>query len=288
MKLEAPAKVNFGLRVVGVRPDGYHELESLFLPLDVADELEVAIEDGAPGVTLSLEGRSGGVPAGGSNLAARAAAAFLEAGGLARAVSLRLVKELPAAAGLGGGSSDAGAVLRALDGLLPGAVDRDTLSRLALSLGADVPFFLDPAPALVGGVGERCEPLSGPWPSWTLLLVNPGEPLSTAAVFAAYDRQASSPGARRPFRELVREAAEDPAALPALLENDLEAPARGLCPAIAELRERLLGAGAQAVGLSGSGATLFGVFPGRAAAEAARPSFPEPCWSRVARTAESR
>ncbi|MDJ0849772.1 MAG: 4-(cytidine 5'-diphospho)-2-C-methyl-D-erythritol kinase [Myxococcota bacterium] len=298
MKLRAPAKVNFGLRVTAVRPDGYHELESLFLPLDLADELEIELEEapspGVPAVSLALEGGAEGVPGGDANLASRAAAGFLAAAGLERRVSIRLAKRLPAAAGLGGGSSDAGAVLRGLDALLPGALDGEALAALALSLGADVPFFLDPRPALVSGIGERCEPLAGSWPSWTLLLVNPGEPLATAAVFAAYDRGAGvgpgapAPGSRRPFREQVEAAVADPRALPALLENDLEGPALGLCPAIGELRERLRGAGALAVGLSGSGATLFGVFPGPQAAEAARQGFAGPCWARVARTAESR
>ncbi len=288
MKLQAPAKVNFGLRVTGLRPDGYHELESLFVPLDVADELELRVDRSeAASVSLELEGETGRVPGGDANLASRAAAGFLAAAGLARRVSVRLRKRLPAAAGLGGGSSDAGAVLRGLDALLPGALAPEALAGLALSLGADVPFFLDPRPALVSGIGERCERLA-PWPGWTLLLVNPGEPLATAAVFAAYDRTAGAPRARPPFRDLVRAAAADPGALAALLENDLEAPARGLCPSIGELRERLLGAGAMAAGLSGSGATLFGVFPGEEAAEAARGRFPAPCWTRVARTAEAR
>jgi 4-diphosphocytidyl-2-C-methyl-D-erythritol kinase len=276
--------------VLGRRPDGYHELESLFLPLDLADEvvLSLAPADRAR-VDLSLHGEAPGVPGDGDNLAARAAARFLEAAGLERSVSIGLRKRIPAAAGLGGGSSDAAAVLRGLDGLLPGVLGAEALRELAVGLGADVPFFLEARPSLVSGVGERCEPLGVPWPAWTLVLANPGHPLATAAVFRAYDAAGPGPAApRRPLAELVRQAAGDPGVLPELLENHLEPAALALCPAIAPLRERLREAGALAVGLSGSGATVFGVFAGEAQARAALPRFAPPCWARVARTAEAR
>jgi 4-diphosphocytidyl-2-C-methyl-D-erythritol kinase len=180
-------------------------------------------------------------------------------------------------------------VLRGLDALFPGAVPAAELRRLALSLGADVPFFLQPRPALVSGVGERCEPLAEPWPAFDLLLVNPGRPLSTRAVFAAYAERAAGPGRRHAaLLELVRKAAGDPTALGALLTNDLEPAALRLCPALGGLREGLRAAGARAVGLSGSGATLFGVFPAAEAARAAARRFPAPLWTWVARSAESR
>ena len=124
---------------------------------------------------------------------------------------------------------------------------------LALRLGADVPYFLAPRPARVGGIGERSEPLAG-LPELACLLVNPGVPLATASVFAAYDAR---PAPARP--------AFDPA-LGLDLGNDLEPAAERLCPGIAPLRERLLALGARAVGLSGSGPTLFGIFPDVAAA----------------------
>lgn len=282
--------MNFGLRVLGRRPDGYHELESLFLPLDLADEVELVV---APSprtrVELSLEGQPGGVPAGPDNLAVRAAARFLAAAGLERHVSIRLRKRIPAAAGLGGGSSDAGAVLLGLAQLLPGALEAAPLDELALGLGADVPFFLDARPALVSGVGERREPLVAGWPAWTLVLANPGQPLSTAAVFRAHDQMAPAPRpGRQSLAALASAAAASPAALAELLGNDLEPAALRLCPAIARLRERLLAAGALAVGLSGSGATVFGVFAREAEARAALPRFTPPWWARVARSAEAR
>jgi 4-diphosphocytidyl-2-C-methyl-D-erythritol kinase len=275
--------------VTGRRADGYHELESVFLPLDLADEVELTLGEPGSGVELVVEGADPSVPPGAENLAARAAAAFLREAGAPLGVRLRLRKRIPAGAGLGGGSSDAGAVLRGLSDLLPGALEPAARARLALALGADVPFFLDPRPAFVSGVGERVEPLPGRWPGFALLLANPGVALPTARVFAAYDALAPPPAAPglRPLLEAVRAAPGAAGALEALLENDLEPAAVRLCPPVARLRRALREAGARAVGMSGSGATLFGVFPSEGAARAARPGLPEGVWARVAKTWES-
>jgi 4-diphosphocytidyl-2-C-methyl-D-erythritol kinase len=295
VRIAAPAKVNFGLRIVGRRADGLHELESVFLPLDFADEVELETQGpAAPHVELALVGASEGAPADASNLAARAAEVFLAETGLRCAVRIRLTKRIPAQAGLGGGSSDAGAVLRGLAERFPEALGADALEALALGLGADVPFFLDPCPALVSGVGERREPLEG-WPAWTLLLANPGTPLPTGRVFAAFDAQAVRPATARTgasLRSLTARActgSRDPArALEPLLHNDLEPAAAGLCPEIEPLRDRLRESGALAVGLSGSGATLYGVFADEGEAARAQQEIAGPGWARVARTAESR
>jgi len=275
---------------VGRRPDGYHELESLFLPLDLADGIDLEVAP-APrsSVRLRVKDASAEVPTDSRNLAVRAAEGFLEAAGLQLTVDLCLRKAVPAAAGLGGGSSDAGAVLRGLSALYPDALDDPATRELALRLGADVPFFLDPRPALVSGVGEHCRALPAGWPAWTLVLVNPGAPLSTAEVFRRYAALVPDPGpGEGRFKERVWAAAADPAALPPLLQNDLERAAGGLCPAIGTLRERLLGLGARVVSLSGSGATVFGIFSDTASAEGAREALAGECWARVARTAESR
>ena len=299
----APAKINFGLRVGPPRADGYHPLESLFLPLDLADE--VAVEAG-PGrsVLLALEGAPPGVPADADNLAVRAGAAFLAAAGLEAELRIRLRKHIPAAAGLGGGSSDAGAVLRALARLYPGALTPEALAALALELGADVPFFLDPRPALASGVGERLEPVAGA-PRLAVLLVNPGIPLATADVYRAFDALAgSSRGALTPFepgstmrrlsglRDTGGRLDWQSAGLSDLLVNDLEPAATRLCPAIRRLRSRLETSGARGVAISGSGPTLFGIFPDARAAQAAaeRAGFESPgstVWFRVAVTQSS-
>jgi 4-diphosphocytidyl-2-C-methyl-D-erythritol kinase len=295
--LAAPAKINLGLRVRGRRSDGYHELDSVFLPLDLADEVELAATAGAE-VTLDLAGATAGVPGGDANLALRAGRAFLEAAGLPGGLAIRLRKQIPAAAGLGGGSSDAGAVLRALAGLHPGRVPPERLRALALGLGADVPFFLDPRPARVRGVGERIEPLPGV-PALALLLASPGLPLATAEVYRAFDALAPAltpDGVDPTLRALraIRDAGGDAgrvarSELEAAVRNDLEPAAARLCPPVTRLRARFGTLGALAVGLSGSGPTLYGVFPDREAAERALGSLDlaAPGWSRVARTRAS-
>jgi 4-diphosphocytidyl-2-C-methyl-D-erythritol kinase len=263
--LAAPAKVNLGLRVRGRRDDGLHLLESLFVPTELGDEVELEIAPSAtPAVSIDVrwEGELGGVPTGDDNLALRAARAFLASSDLRLAVRIQLFKRIPVAAGLGGGSSDAGAVLRGLGELLPDGV-RD-LPGVALGLGADVPYFLDPRPALVCGIGERIRPVPG-MPRLWMLLVNPGLPLSTGEVYRAYDADlpaltpdswgstmrwpCSGEGRPVPLGDLTP-----------LLENDLERAAVRLLPAIVTLRERLDAVGATAVGMSGSGPTLFGIF----------------------------
>jgi len=298
VRVLAPAKLNLGLRIVGRRPDGTHELESVFVPIDLADELEIEIEDPADGpaeVALALSGGGGGVPADAQNLAARAARAFLDTAGLRARVRIALAKRIPAAAGLGGGSSDAGAVLRALAERFPGAVGRERLAALALRLGADVPFFLDPRPALVSGVGERQAPLPGHLPALPIVLANPGHPVPTARVFTAYAAAATRHGPVGRLAQQLAAALAGPeqgvaGRLAALVANDLEAAAETVCPELAAVRAALRGAGAPVVGLSGSGGTLYGIFATPSAAESAlaRLRLAPPAWVRLARTVESR
>jgi 4-diphosphocytidyl-2-C-methyl-D-erythritol kinase len=290
LQLDAPAKVNLGLRIVGRRSDGLHELESLFAPLDLADAIALRVE-AAPATSIALElaGAAAGAPPGDDNLAVRAARAFLARAGASARVAISLTKHTPVAAGLGGGSSDAAAVLRGLAQAFPGALGTSALEEIALGLGADVPFFLDPQPAWVTGVGEHRTPLPA-LPPLALLLANPGEALATREVFRAYDalaREHAKPAGAP--HAIAREVADD-RALAARLHNDLEEPAVRLCPAIARLRAQLRASGARAVGMSGSGATLYGVFASRGAAEAAqeRLELPARAWSRVATTREPR
>jgi 4-diphosphocytidyl-2-C-methyl-D-erythritol kinase len=309
LTLRAPGKLNLGLRVCGRRPDGYHLLESVFVPIDWSDELEVELVDrgtgsaGEPRIELELldESPGGGVPGDASNLVWRAAAAFCQAAGLGAHLRLRLRKRLPSAAGLGGGSSDAGAALRALAALLPDALPSGELRAVAAALGADVPFFLDPRPALVTGVGECVEPLAGV-PPLDLVLANPGVSLATAAVYAAWDELSPAlthPRAGSTMRALSAVSTgvgQGAGGLAKLLVNDLEPAASRLCPSLGPLQERLRRAGALAVGMSGSGATVFGVFSDAASARAALRSAglgsqarSEPSsWARVARSSGSR
>jgi 4-diphosphocytidyl-2-C-methyl-D-erythritol kinase len=258
MTVFAPAKVNLALHVTGRRDDGYHLLDSLVVFAGVGDDLAFAR---AGETTLAVDGpRAVGVPADATNLVLRAAALMD-----GPPVSIRLTKRLPAAAGIGGGSSDAAAALRGLAAL--GHRPRGDLAALALSLGADVPVCLAGRPARMSGVGERLAPLP-PLPAVWLALVNPGVPVSTRACFAALSGRFGSamddpPPAGWP----------DPAALARWLasqRNDLEPPARTLAPPVAGALAALAATqGCLLSRMSGSGATCFGLFADAAAAGAA-------------------
>jgi 4-diphosphocytidyl-2-C-methyl-D-erythritol kinase len=258
MPVHAPAKLNLCLYLGPRRADGLHELCSLFEPLALSDLLRIAKADADEVVCAGVEGE---------NLAA-AALAGLRARGWERApLRVEIEKRVPVAAGLGGGSADAAAVLRLAGG------EVGDLQGLAAELGADVPSQLHPSLALVRGAGERVEPLPEPAPHAAVLLPDGGG-LGTAAVFAEADRL----GAGRPAGELeslatrLRQAAgagASPLSYPELLVNDLEPPARSLRPSIGDALDELREAGAPVVLLSGSGPTAVGLFPDLAAARAA-------------------
>lgn len=301
LSCSASAKINLGLRIVARRANGTHELESLFVPLDLSDEIAIEVGEADPlGVEIEVVGRNQGVPADGTNLAALAAAAFARAAGLQVRIRLRVTKRIPTGAGLGGGSSDAGAVLRALRDAFPEAVSGPELVQVALGLGADVPFFLDPRPSWVTGIGENLEPVSGA-PALPLLLANPGEALTTARVFRAFDdgrNAALTPAARdrtiRPPQITPRVASDlrwdTVAPRSHSVHNDLQAAAVSLCPPVATLIEQIRKQGPRQIGMSGSGPTVYGVFESLDSAQSAleRIGFESPVWARVATTIDSR
>jgi 4-diphosphocytidyl-2-C-methyl-D-erythritol kinase len=258
MLLHAPAKLNLCLYLGRVREDGLHELCSLFEPLALADLITVAAAERDEVICPGVEGE---------NLAAKALAGLRERGWEREALRIEIEKRVPVAAGLGGGSGDAAAVLR----LAAGEVDG--LSELALELGADVPSQLRPSLALVRGAGERVEPLPEPAEHAAVLLPGGGG-LSTAAVFAEADRL----GLGRDPEELdelaarLREAAgagASPLDYPDLLVNDLEPAAVSLRPDVGDALLALREAGAPQAILSGSGPTVVGLFRDLAAAQAA-------------------
>jgi 4-diphosphocytidyl-2-C-methyl-D-erythritol kinase len=259
----APAKLNLYLHVTGRRPDGYHLLDSLVAFADYGDVLHAG---DAPGLSLEVTGPfAAGLAGESDNLVLRAARALAAQAGVPAHARLVLEKRLPVASGIGGGSADAAATLRLLALRWRVSPDPAELDRLALRLGADVPVCLHSRPARMGGVGEKLQP-APVLPSCHVLLINPGVAVATAAVFRARS-EAFSPPAQLP--DAWPDAAAMAAGL-ATLSNDLEAPALGLCPAIAEV----LGAIAAQPGcllarMSGSGATCFGLFADRRAAEQA-------------------
>ncbi|MGE5407316.1 MAG: 4-(cytidine 5'-diphospho)-2-C-methyl-D-erythritol kinase [Syntrophothermus sp.] len=258
MLVHAPAKINLCLYLGPRREDGLHELCSLFEPLALADLLTIEPAERDEVVCPAVEGE---------NLAAAALAALREAGWGREPLRIEIDKRVPIAAGLGGGSGDAAAVLR----LAAGEVAE--LPEIAARLGADVPSQLRPSLALVRGAGELVEPLPEPAPHAALLLPDGGG-LSTAEVFAEADRMDLGRG----LEELSGLAAElrrvagagaSPLSYPDLLVNDLEAPARRLRPAVGEALDALRGAGAELALMSGSGPTAVGLFASLAAARAA-------------------
>ena len=258
MLVHAPAKLNLCLYLGPRRDDGLHELCSLFEPLALADLITVSAAGSDEVICPGVEGE---------NLAGRALAALRERGWERGPLRVEIEKRVPVAAGLGGGSADAAAILR----LAAGEVG--DLQGLAAELGADVPSQLNPSLALVRGAGERVEPLPEPAPHAAVLLPDGGG-LSTAEVFAEADRMgvAREPEELEALAVRLRQAAgagASPLSYPDLLVNDLAAPARSLRPAIGDALDELREAGAPVVLLSGSGPTAVGLFADLAAARGA-------------------
>jgi 4-diphosphocytidyl-2-C-methyl-D-erythritol kinase len=262
MQIHAPAKLNLCLYLGARRDDGLHDLCSLFEPLALADRIESSKAERDEVICPGVEGE---------NLASRALAALREGGWERAPLRIEIEKRIPVAAGLGGGSADAAAVLRLASGEVA------ELEQIAAALGADVPSQLVPALALVRGAGERIERLPEPEPHAVVLLPNGGG-LSTAAVFAEADRL----GLGRDAEELeqladrLRDAAgsgASPLTYPEPLVNDLEPAARSLRPEIGEALDALRAAGAPLALLTGSGPTAFGLFESLAAAREAAASL---------------
>ncbi len=258
MLVHAPAKLNLCLYLGPRRGDGLHELCSLFEPLALADLLRVSEAEEDEVICAGVEGE---------NLAAAALTGLRKRGWRGAPLRIEIEKRVPVAAGLGGGSADAAAVLRLAEG------EVGDLQGLAAELGADVPSQLHPSLALVRGAGERVEPLPEP-ASHAAVLIPDGGGLSTAAVFAEADRLGAGRGAAEldSLAARLREAAgagASPLAYPELLSNDLEPPARSLRPAIGDALDELREAGAPVALLSGSGPTAVGLFPDLASARAA-------------------
>ena len=250
-----PAKVNLYLRVVGRRPDGYHALVTVMQPLTLADELTVSL--GGAGIRLKCDAPE--LPCGEENLVWRAAQEFQQETGQKLGILLSLRKRIPLSAGLGGGSSDAAGTLLALNELTGRPCTQERLHLLASLLGADVPFFLKRQPAVGRGIGTRLSPVTL-LPYW-YLLANPGVPLATRWVYENLDL-ASLP-------EPPGEETWDPEHPESWVRNDLGPVALKRFPELRKLLDELRAAGAWAQGISGSGPTLFGLFPSREAAQQA-------------------
>lgn len=243
----APAKINLFLRITGRRADGYHELDSVFLPIALYDEVEVRARAGSGQIMLRCNWPE--LPRDSGNLAVRAAERLRGEMAEPRQIEIDLEKRIPAGAGLGGGSSDAGAVMRLLAKTMAPAPAR--LTEAALAVGADVPFFLEPRPARVRGVGELIEPLERSLEISLVVAVPPCQ-VATGEIYGALRREHWSGPAPARLELESPERAE-------LLVNDLEGPARERYPIIGELKVELKKCGARAALMSGSGGAVFGL-----------------------------
>ncbi|MCB2184036.1 MAG: 4-(cytidine 5'-diphospho)-2-C-methyl-D-erythritol kinase [Desulfobulbaceae bacterium] len=256
LHVSAPAKVNLFLQVLSRREDGYHELLTWMQKVSLADTLQLNLRPS--GITLHCPDSD--LPEDDTNLAFKAADIFFKETGILGGIEITLRKNIPLAAGLGGGSSDAAAVLNGLNVIYDAGLSHDRLMRLGLGLGADVPFFVaDCQAALAGGVGEKLQ-VKQSLTDCSLVLVNPGFPVSTKWVFENFDSTQigkfaltieGNPYILGPFIER---------ALFKKLYNDLENVTIERYPVIGEIKEKLNDYGAMGSLMSGSGPTVFGIF----------------------------
>ena len=245
MQILAPAKINLSLKILGRRNDGFHELDTLIVPISLYDEIR--IDKGRHGIQFRCDDPS--VPQGDDNLAVRAAKAFFEATKIDPAVSIELKKKIPHGAGLGGGSSDAASVLLALNKLFDVKLSREALAEMAATIGSDVPFLIFQSAARCEGRGEIVTPvkLQRQFP---ILLLKPGFAISTAWAYSRWQYSREFPGVRYEAQEFADQT----------FVNDLERPVFEKFVFLAQLKMWLLSQSEVSVALmSGSGSTMFAV-----------------------------
>lgn len=259
LRLTTGAKLNLFLRVLGLRPDGYHELESIFHSLEFADDLELS-----PADEISVEARPGGdfvgdLPRQAENLVYKTAVMLRDHIGQDRGASIEVTKRIPIGGGLGGGSSNAAGTLVALNELWEARLERPEMIELACAIGSDVLYCIEGgSTSLVTGRGDKLAPLAAaPAPIWFVLGIS-NQPLLTSEVYAAYDtlEPREHPG---PASITMALGAGDIAEVASLLYNDLEPAAFSLRPELADKRQLFLDAGALGAGMTGSGPTMFGM-----------------------------
>ncbi|HJV66089.1 MAG TPA: 4-(cytidine 5'-diphospho)-2-C-methyl-D-erythritol kinase [Geomonas sp.] len=250
LQLKAPAKVNYRLDVLRKRPDGYHDLRMIMQRVDLCDDIAITLTD-HPGIRVTC-GKTG-VPDGPGNIAWRAADALVKLSGREVGIDIDITKNIPVAAGLGGGSSDAATVLMGVNELLELGLSDERLMEIGVKLGADVPFFIFKKTAVAEGIGDDLTPLDQV-PSLWVVLVNAGIHCSTAWVYQNLQLTDKGPAAILPSSYSGLEDVCN------VLSNDLEPVTFKRFPLVAELKEMLSAAGARGALMSGSGSTVFGLF----------------------------
>ncbi|WP_073037962.1 4-(cytidine 5'-diphospho)-2-C-methyl-D-erythritol kinase [Desulfacinum infernum] len=280
--LHTPAKINLWLEVLARRQDGYHDLSTLMLPVSVYDTLEVELDPAGHRIWIQVE--PPGIPTDERNLVWKAASAFFRKTGRPVGLRVRLVKRIPSAAGLGGGSSDAAAILLFLNEEAHEPLPLKELLDVAATVGADVPFFLLRRPALATGIGEILSPVEN-LPEYPLVLIKPPVDVPTAW---AYGRLKLTRGGSRIRIATLLACPRNPAPC---LENDLEEAVVSRHPVIENIKRWLMRNGAVGALMSGSGPTVFGVFEtweqARALEVRAKKDWPE-SWSAAATTLTGR
>ena len=260
LTLSAPAKINYLLDVIGKRPDGYHDLRMIMQRVNLCDDITLTLTK-TPGIKVICNSK--GAPDGPKNIAWKAARALLDLTESDSGVNIEIIKNIPVAAGLGGGSSDAASVLMGMNELLQLGLSEQKLTETGCKLGADIPFFIFKKTALAEGIGEKLTSLPDMPKCW-ILLVNPGVHVSTAWVY-----QSLQLTSKRELNILPKffNSIEH---VVSILSNDLEAVTIPAFPVIADIKARLMTLGAIGSMMSGSGPTVFGVFKSFDAAETAR------------------
>jgi 4-diphosphocytidyl-2-C-methyl-D-erythritol kinase len=259
LEKSSPGKVNLLLNILGKRPDGFHELETVLQPVNLCDRLTLERRGG----TVELSCSDATLPADARNLVHRAATAFLQAAKSSDGVRIQLEKKIPLAAGLGGGSGNAATTLLALNELFDRPLAAAKLGELAAALGSDVPFFLQNQPALATGRGEKIQPLEN-FPALrgkAFLLIHPGFGIATPWAYQNLARfpEASNGPAGRAQKLIAGLQAGDLRAVSGEFYNSLEAPALEKYPVLALFQEFLRANGALAALMSGSGSTTFAI-----------------------------
>jgi 4-diphosphocytidyl-2-C-methyl-D-erythritol kinase len=255
--LLSPAKINLYLRVLDKRPDGYHNLENLMQTISFCDEIEIHLLQETNKPEISLECDNKNIPAGIDNIAVRAARNFIDASGIKNNIHIKLRKKIPMGAGLGGGSSNAGTVLMGLNLLSGNLLSMDNLTKLAIRLGSDVPFFLYGGLALCTGKGEKVKPLS-PLQEYWIALVNPGILISTKEIYElfvkfrlTYHTKSANLlqcGGMQYIDNIIP-----------IMCNDLEEIAMQTHPRLREIKSSLENSGCLKAMVTGSGSTVFGL-----------------------------
>jgi 4-diphosphocytidyl-2-C-methyl-D-erythritol kinase len=261
VKIRAPAKINLSLRVIGQRRDGYHLLDTIMVPVSLYDEIEIRkirparAKKGKADPLIEVTCDHPLVPRGEKNIAYKAARLLMQRAGREQAVHVHIRKRIPVGAGLGGGSSDAAATLSGLNRLLNLRLSAAKLEKIALSVGADVPFFIRARPARARGIGERLQPIRKLARFW-VVIVYPGFPVSTERVFYSFCSTLTKP----PVNTSIRSSLKSLEKLAGLLHNDLESVTLKRYPKLSLIKARLLHEGAAGGLMSGSGSSVFGVF----------------------------